>query len=165
MWHSLTENGKINYYDVEWPDGSVETDIPARLLEKVKDSEDLGEAHEAHGVDGHEEDLMVSERKRKKKSKKKKSKKSKRNKHKLYPYFYGLGHDLDDNYYEPGLEGGFSSGIHCPYQPTVWLGVLTVCKRLPPWYFSKLLRTLGLYTPGMYCPGSTYHYQRPFGFW
>ena len=109
LWHSLRENGEINFYDVEWPDGSVETDIPARLLEKVKDSEDLGEAHEAHGVDGHEEDLMVSERKRKKKSKKKKSKKSRRNKHKLYPYFYGYGGRED--YYEPGIEGGLEGGF------------------------------------------------------
>ena len=53
---------------------------------------------------------MVSERKYKKKPGKKKAKISKRNKQKLYPYFYGLGHDLDDNYYEPGLEGGFSDG-------------------------------------------------------
>jgi len=66
LWHSLNESGEINYYDVEWPDGSVETDIPARLLEKVKDSDDLGEAHESHGVDGHEEDRLISERKYKK---------------------------------------------------------------------------------------------------
>jgi hypothetical protein len=40
------------------------------LLEKVKDSDDLGEAaHESHGVDGHEEDRLVSERKYKKEAK------------------------------------------------------------------------------------------------
>ena len=111
LWHSLKENGEINFYDVEWPDGTVETDIPARLLEKVKDSNSLGEAHESHGASGHDEDLMVSERKYKKKGKKKKAKKSKRNKHKLYPYFYGISHHSDDNYYEPGLGGGLEAGF------------------------------------------------------
>ena len=107
MWHSLKENGEINFYDVEWSDGTVETDIPARLLEKVKDSDSVNELHEKHGVENHEEGAKLSERK----YKKKKVRKSKRNKQKLYPYFYGHGHDLDDNYYEPGLEGGFSGGF------------------------------------------------------
>jgi len=111
LWHSLKENGEINFYDVEWPDGTVETDIPARLLEKVKDSDDDLSEHNEHDTVGHEEGSLVSERKYKKKSKKKKARKSKRNKQKLYPYFYGLRHDLDDNYYEPSLEGGFSSGF------------------------------------------------------
>ena len=109
MWHSLKENGEINFYDVEWPDGTVETDIPAMLLEKVKDSDDLGEAHGPHEVSGHEEGLAISERKYKKKGKKKKTRKSKRNKQKLYPYFYG--HVGREEYYEPGLEGGLEGGF------------------------------------------------------
>ena len=107
----MKENGEINFYDVEWPDGTVETDIPAMLLEKVKDSDDLGEAHESHVVEGHEEDLMVSERKHKKKGKKKKARKSKRNKQKLYPYFYGIYDRGNDNYYEPSLDGGLEGGF------------------------------------------------------
>ena len=112
MWHSLKENGEINFYDVEWPDGSVETDIPARLLEKVKDSDSVNELHEKHGVENHKEGAKLSERKYKKKGKKKKARKSKRNKQKLYPYFYGIYRHRDDNYYEPGLEGGLDSGFN-----------------------------------------------------
>ena len=69
LWHSLNENGEVNYYDVEWPDGRVETDVPARILEKVRDSKDKNEAnpHEAHGIEGYEEKSLVSERKYKKK--------------------------------------------------------------------------------------------------
>ena len=68
LWHSLNENGEIKVYDVEWPDGSVERNIPARLLEKVKDSDDddLDEAHESHGVEGHELNSSVDKRKYKK---------------------------------------------------------------------------------------------------
>ncbi len=119
LWHSLKENGDINFYDVEWSNGTIETDIPAVLLEKVKDSDSIDELHEKHGVDMHEEGSDVSERKYKKKktknSKKKnsKKKKSKRNKHKLYPYFYGED-QFDSSYYEPGIEidfgGGFDGG-------------------------------------------------------
>ena len=36
MWHSLDENGHIEIYDIKWPDGRVERNIPARLLEGVK---------------------------------------------------------------------------------------------------------------------------------
>ena len=111
MWHSLNEVGEINFYDVEWPGGKVETDIPARLLEKVKDSDDLDEVHEAHGTDHHEEGSSLEERKYKKKGKKKKARKSKRNKQKLYPYFYGISGRGENNYYEPGLEGGLDSGF------------------------------------------------------
>ena len=66
VWHSLDENGHIAIYDVEWPSSGIETDIPAILLEKIKDSDDLGEAHESHGIKGHEEDLLKSDRKYKK---------------------------------------------------------------------------------------------------
>ena len=66
LWHSLDESGHIAIYDVKWPINGIETNIPAILLEKVKDSDDLGEAHESHGVDGHEEDRLISERKYKK---------------------------------------------------------------------------------------------------
>ena len=61
MWHSINESGEINFYDVRWPDGSIETNIPTVLLEKVKDSNEG--VHESHGVEGHEEDLEVSKRK------------------------------------------------------------------------------------------------------
>ena len=71
LWHSLTENGKINYYDVEWPDGTIETDIPAVLLEKVKDSNSVDEVHKEHNHIGHEEDSLLSERKYKKRKYKK----------------------------------------------------------------------------------------------
>ena len=51
MWHSLDENGKIEIYDVEWPDGTVETNIPAGLLEGVKIAEHGNTKKEgAHGV-------------------------------------------------------------------------------------------------------------------
>lgn len=67
LWHSLDESGHIAIYDVVWPSSGIETNIPAILLEKVKDSDDLGEAHESHGVKGHEEDMLYSKRKYKKK--------------------------------------------------------------------------------------------------
>jgi len=116
LWHSLRENGEINLYDVEWPDGTVETNISANLLEKVKDSSEG--VHEAHGVKGHEEDLMVSERKYKKKSKKKKKpkkKSKKRNTYKVFPYMYGGGyyhdHKDDSGDYESGSGfDGFGDG-------------------------------------------------------
>jgi hypothetical protein len=71
----LNESGKINYYDIEWPDGTVETNVPATMLEKVRDSDHpLSEAHGkpsesgaiGHGVEGHEEGLRISERRYKK---------------------------------------------------------------------------------------------------
>ena len=67
LWHSLDESGHIAVYDVEWPNGKVETNIPAILLEKVKDSNDIEEAHESHGVEGHRLDSTISKRKYKKK--------------------------------------------------------------------------------------------------
>lgn len=108
----MNESGHIAVYDIEWPNGSVETDVPAVLLEAVEVTEHENEAmHTSHGIAGHRLDSKIDERKYKKKGKKKKAKISKRNKHKLYPYFYGISHDSHDNYYEPGLEGGFSSGF------------------------------------------------------
>ena len=64
LWHSLNEGGKVNYYDVEWPDGNIEKNIPATLLEKVSDSNEG--VHESHGTKGHEEGSKMSERKYKK---------------------------------------------------------------------------------------------------
>ena len=64
LWHSLDKQGNINVYDIEWPDGSIETNVPARLLEKVKDSDDINEVHESHGIQ--KEDQSVSERRYKK---------------------------------------------------------------------------------------------------
>ena len=96
MWHSLRENGEINYYDVEWPDGTVETDIPARLLEKVKDSNDVDEAqHSEHNHIGHEEDSLLSERKYKKRKGKKKKKAAKKKPKYWYLGGYGIDHDHD----------------------------------------------------------------------
>lgn len=66
LWHSLNERGDINYYDVKWPGGNIETNIPAILLEKVKDRDDVNELHELHGIKGHEENLKISEKKYKK---------------------------------------------------------------------------------------------------
>lgn len=64
MWHSINESGEIAVYDVEWPSGEVETNIPAYLLEGVKDSSMVNEVHEAHGVQ--KEDQIEEERKYKK---------------------------------------------------------------------------------------------------
>lgn len=66
LWHSLDESGHIAIYDVKWPSSGIETNIPAILLEKVKDSDDLNEVHESHGVAGHEENLKKANRKYKK---------------------------------------------------------------------------------------------------
>ena len=58
MWHSLDENGKIEIYDVQWPDGTVETNIPVAMLESVREgSHNEGEKH---GVQ--EKDTPVNER-------------------------------------------------------------------------------------------------------
>ena len=32
VYHTLTEDGQIEYYNVEWPDGTVEENIPATDL-------------------------------------------------------------------------------------------------------------------------------------
>ena len=100
LWHSLNERGEINYYDIEWPDGSVETDVPSLLLEKVKDSKDLDEVHESHGVKGHKEGSSLNEKKRKKR--KRKNTKSK------YWYLggYGIDHDHDVADFGGGFDGG-----------------------------------------------------------
>ena len=45
MWHSLNKDGNIEVYDVEWPNGMVETNIPANLLEGVKMTEHSGGGH------------------------------------------------------------------------------------------------------------------------
>ena len=104
LWHSLDESGHIAVYDVEWPDGRVERDIPAMLLEKVKDSDDIEEAHEAHGVEGHRLDSAIDERKYKKK---KKAKKRKKKKHSLYPYVFGYGYHRDAEDYDYDIGGDF----------------------------------------------------------
>ena len=44
MWHSLDDDGNIDVYDVEWPGGLVETNIPANHLEHV-----FSESHENEG--------------------------------------------------------------------------------------------------------------------
>ncbi len=54
LWHSLSESGEIEVYDIEWESGKVETNIPAIMLEVLKDSDLLGEVHEAHGAQSKE---------------------------------------------------------------------------------------------------------------
>ena len=98
LWHSLNESGHIAIYDVEWPDGRVETNIPARLLEKVKDSDDMEEAHESHGVEGHQLNAAINERKYKKRKEKKKKPK--------YWYLGGYGIDHDHDFADFGGDGG-----------------------------------------------------------
>ena len=58
MWHSLDENGKIEIYDVEWADGTVETNIPVAMLESVREGKH--NEGEEHGVQ--EKDTPVNER-------------------------------------------------------------------------------------------------------
>lgn len=65
MWHSLNEGGNIDFYDVEWNMGNIETDIPATMLEVVKDSNAIDEVHEGHGVQ--DPDMPKNERKYKSK--------------------------------------------------------------------------------------------------
>jgi len=114
MWHSLKENGEINFYDVRWSNGYIETDVSATLLEKVKDSDDISEAHPPHNESGHEENLPIKERKYKKKKKKNKLKGKKKKKNSLYPYVFGSGHhNANDHEYDANFGdfgGGFGDG-------------------------------------------------------
>ena len=100
LWHSLNESGHIAVYDVEWPDGRVERDIPAKLLEAVQQTEHGGtdeadKHHEAHGVKGHELNAAVNERKYKKRKGKKKKKSAKKKPKYWYLGGYGIDHDHD----------------------------------------------------------------------
>ncbi len=100
LWHSLNESGHIAVYDVEWPDGRVERDIPAMLLEAVQQTEHGGtdeadNPHEAHGVKGHELNAAVNERKYKKRKSKKKKKSAKKKPKYWYLGGYGIDHDHD----------------------------------------------------------------------
>ena len=106
LWHSLNESGHVAVYDVEWPNGTIERNIPARLLEKVKDNNDLEEAHESHGVKGHELNAAVNERKYKKRKKKKKSAKKKPK----YWYIGGYGIDHDHDFADFGSDFGGDGG-------------------------------------------------------
>ena len=97
LWHSLNESGHVAVYDVEWPDGRIERNIPFRLLEAVQQTEHGG-TDEAHGVKGHELNSDINERKyKKRKYKKRKSKKKLANKKPKYWYLggYGIGYDHD----------------------------------------------------------------------
>ena len=97
LWHSLDESGHIAVYDVEWPDGTIERDIPAMLLEKVKDSNDPDQINEhggGHSESGHEEGLPLRERKYKKRKAKKKKSAKKKPKY-WYLGGYGIDHDHD----------------------------------------------------------------------
>ena len=104
LWHSLNENGHIAVYDVEWPNGHIETNIPARLLEKAKNKVEA--AHEAQGVKGHELNAAVNERKYKKRKKKKKSVKKKPK----YWYLGGYGIDHDHDFADFGGDFGGDGG-------------------------------------------------------
>jgi len=59
MWHSLDESGHIAVYDIRWPNGRIETDIPVELLEAVMMGEH--ETDEQHGI--HEQSTPVHMRK------------------------------------------------------------------------------------------------------
>ncbi len=56
LWHSLDGNGNIDIYDIRWPDGSIERNIPARLLESVKEHRHSNEGHQKRNT-------RISERK------------------------------------------------------------------------------------------------------
>ena len=58
MWHSLDRYGNISVYDVEWSNGSIETNIPAVMLEGVKMKE--------HGHAIEHDHISVDKRKYKK---------------------------------------------------------------------------------------------------
>ena len=58
MWHSLDKDGNIEVYDVKWPNGMVETNIPAVMLEGVKMKE--------HGHATEHDHTPIKERKYKK---------------------------------------------------------------------------------------------------
>ena len=46
LWHSLDRDGKISVYDVAWPDGQIETNIPVSMLESVREgSHNESESH------------------------------------------------------------------------------------------------------------------------
>ncbi len=64
MWHSLDNNDNISVYDVEWSDGLIETNIPARMLESVKEHKHKKEGHQS-------EDTPLKERKYKSENHKK----------------------------------------------------------------------------------------------
>ena len=113
LWHSLNESGHVAIYDVEWPDGTIERNIPARLLEKVRDSNDVDEAemknpHESHGVKGHELNAAVNERKyKKRKYKKRKEKKKKKSAKKKPNYWYLGGYSIDHDHDFADFGGDF----------------------------------------------------------
>ena len=58
LWHSLDKQGNIAIYDVIWPSGEIETDIPVKMLEGIKENEHSKK--EAHGVQS--EDTPLNER-------------------------------------------------------------------------------------------------------
>ena len=58
MWHSLDVNGMIDVYDIKWPSGQTETNIPVELLEAVREGRHT--ETEQHGVQ--EKDTPVNER-------------------------------------------------------------------------------------------------------
>jgi len=62
VWHSLDRDGKIKIYDVRWPNGKIETNIPVNLLESVK--EGSHNESEQHGIQ--EASMPIKKRKYKK---------------------------------------------------------------------------------------------------
>ena len=108
LWHSLNESGHIAVYDVKWADGTVETNIPASLLEKVRDSDHpLSEGHgdknesgvEGHGVKGHDKDSSVDNRKYK-------NLKEVFSRDLLYHVQHNVG--VDQNIHRPGSDSFFA---------------------------------------------------------
>ena len=49
MWHSLNKNGEIEIYDVKWPNGKIQANIPVSMLEGVREIKHVKES-EKHGV-------------------------------------------------------------------------------------------------------------------
>ena len=77
LWHSLDENGNINYYDVKWPSGEIEENIPANMLTEIMSEQ---HEHETRTID----------------DKKTLNEKRKKRKQNLDRWYYGLMNSTDD---------------------------------------------------------------------
>jgi len=110
VWHSLDNNGNINFYDVEWGNGLVEHNIPADSLIEIANSDILPEAHESHGFQGEDTPILERKRKRKKKSKANKAKKKMTNKLRWYFGYGGNDYHHDSDFEDFGFDIGGDVG-------------------------------------------------------
>ena len=112
VWHSLDNNGNINFYDVEWEDGLVEHNIPADSLVEVANSDMFEALHELHGIQDENTPILERKRKRKKKKKSKASKAKKELTKKLRWYFGYGGNDYhhDSDFGDFGFDIGGDVG-------------------------------------------------------